>query len=189
MVGGVTIYATTYYGHVARVFRSRRPLPERRRDRYYAAVRPRPSNLMVRLLLGRLFAMAPTLLFTQQAPDAVFRGVPVATWLQRLQTERDTEALRQASIAGYGLASENAAVAARHSPLLRDRSVCVRRQAAWLLSGAGPTIVPGPVDALSDADEEVCENAARAIGRHGPAAAAAMPRLIQLLIRRGLEAD
>lgn len=159
--------------------------------RYRTAVRD-VCSLMPDRTLRPLLALVLALPIPAQDPSpprAVFRGVPADTWLQRLQTEGDDERLRQASIAGLALCSENPAIAAQYAALLQERPVTVRRQAAWLLGSAGATVVPALIAALTDPDGEVRENAARALASNGAASASATPILIELLERQGDELD
>ncbi len=155
-----------------------------------ASIRTVPS-VLARMPRFRTNALAVLLLaalaVAQNSPTAVFRGRNAAEWRQRLLRDADQEATRQAGIALYTLSRESEATTRELLPLLQHEQARVRRAAAWFL--AHPVAVPALVAAMDDRDGDVRESATRTLGRFGPAAAAATPRLLARIARADGEFD
>jgi hypothetical protein len=113
----------------------------------------------------------------------VFRGLPLAAYLDRLKTAPTAD--RPDVLRALGSFGEDAAPAlAQLSEALRDSDPQARVAAAWAISQIGPraaAAIPDLGMALNDSDHQVRIHAALAFRAMGPAGSAGIPVLIGAL--------
>jgi hypothetical protein len=126
--------------------------------------------------------------FPESAPavpagTAVFRGIPLSGYLDRLRTAAPAE--RSDVIRALGAFGDDGGTAvAQLARSLNDPDPQVRAAAAWALSQTarvGASAVPALLGALGDSISKIRVLAALALKAMGPAAAPAVPRLAAAL--------